>query len=73
MIDGSNAAFAYREGDGRWRAEGPLLAIQVRAWVGACLDRLCVWERDGAVVVLCICVFVCFVVLEPVVALVVRA
>lgn len=31
VIDGSNAAFGYREGGGRWRAEGPLLAMQVRA------------------------------------------
>eukprot|EP00903_Cladosiphon_okamuranus_P007968 g7690.t2 len=28
IVDGSNAAYAYREGCGRWRAEGPLLAIK---------------------------------------------
>lgn len=31
VIDGSNVAFAYREGDGRWFPQGPLLTLKVSA------------------------------------------
>lgn len=53
VIDGSNAAFAYREGDRRWHAEGPLLAIQVRA----CLPgpSACVGEGECGRVGGCSC------------------
>lgn len=51
VIDGSNVAFAYREGDGRWFAQGPLLALKVGGWVGGCFPFFCRHRR--------IFVFVC--------------
>lgn len=57
VIDGSNVAFAYREGDGRWFAQGPLLALKVGAWVGALASGcfLFVPARPYFLFVCCLC------------------